>query len=181
MLGAFVLQRLLFTVVLAAAGGLRFVMVEDGTGHAPYDHEPHFARFGTDTIDMYDNCLLQTDDVLNRIVQQLKDKKAVLLYCSDHGQSFGEQGCYMHGGALGVLTQRHVFSFVWYSDKYAAAHPDKINAMRANAEKPLSHDDIYLSLLSLAGIECTLPRTECGDFTKPLTRPDVSEFELNED
>lgn len=165
----------------AAAGGRRFVMLEDGTGHAPYEHEPCFSCFGTGVVDMYDNCLLQTDDLLKRLVQQLKGKKAVLLYSSDHGQSFGEQGCYMHGGALGVVKQRHVFSFVWYSDKYAAAHPDKVTAMRDNAQKALSHDDIYLSILSLSGIECKLPRLECGDFTKPLARPEVSEFVLYED
>lgn len=166
---------------VATSGGRHIILVEDGTGHAPYVHDAEFSRFGTKKMDKYDNCLLQTDDVLFRLVSKLKDKKAVVVYSSDHGQSFGEQGCYMHGGALGVVQQRHVFSFVWYSDKYAAAHPEKINAMRTNAQKPLSHDDIYLSLLSLAGIECMLPRQECGDFTKPLNRPDVSEFVLDED
>lgn len=87
----------------------------------------------------------------------------------------------MHGGALGVLKQRHVFSFVWYSDAYATAHPDKIAAMRDNAYKLLSHDDIYLSILSLAGIECELPTPDCGDFTKLLNRPPVADFSLGKE
>ena len=164
-----------------ATGGRHVVLVEDGTGHAPYDHEPRFSKFGMEGMDKFDNCLLQTDDVLYRLITQLQGKKAVLLYSSDHGQSFGEQGCYMHGGALGVIKQRHVFSFVWYSDAYAAAHPDKIATMRENANKPLSHDDIYLSILSLAGIECELPTSGCGDFTKQLNRPQVTEFSLGEE
>lgn len=165
---------------VAAAGGRQFVLVEDGTGHAPYDHEPQFGKFGNEGMDKFDNCLLQTDDVLYLLIAKLKGKKAVLLYSSDHGQSFGEQGCYMHGGALGVIKQRHVFSFVWYSDAYAAAHPDKVAAMRENANKPLSHDDIYRSILSLAGVECDLPTPDCGDFTKPLSRPRVTQFSLDE-
>lgn len=163
---------------VAAAGGRQIIIVEDGTGHAPYEHETEFARFGEEVIDKFDNCLLQTDDVLFRLINKLKNKKAVLVYSSDHGQSFGEQGCYMHGGALSVEKQRHVFSFVWYSDRYAAAHPDKVAAMRANACKPLSHDDLYLSILSLAGIRCNLPTQNCGDFTMLLPRPEVKEFEL---
>lgn len=164
-----------------ARGGRQFVLVEDGTGHAPYDHEPQFGKFGNEGMDKYDNCLLQTDDVLYRLIDRLKGRKAVLVYSSDHGQSFGEQGCYMHGGALGVLKQRHVFSFVWYSDAYATAHPDKIAAMRDNAYKLLSHDDIYLSILSLAGIECELPTPDCGDFTKLLNRPPVADFSLGKE
>ena len=166
---------------IASSGGRQIVLVEDGTGHSPYKHENQFARFGLETIDKFDNCLLQTDDVLYRLIAKLKEKKAVLLYSSDHGQSFGEQGCYMHGGALGVEKQRHVFSFVWYSDAYSAAHPDKVAAMRSNAQKLLSHDDIYLSVLSLAGIECKLSTTDCGDFTKTLSRPDIRAFSLGKE
>lgn len=163
-----------------AVKGRHVILLEDGTGHAPYAHERQFARFGESNMDKYDNCLLQVDDLLSGIVNELKDKKAVVFYCSDHGQSFGEQGCYMHGGALSVVKQRHVFSFVWYSDSYGAANPERILAMRNNAGKLLSHDDIYLSILSLAGIECELPTPGCGDITKLLKRADVTEFSLDE-
>ena len=121
--------------------------------------------------DKYDNCLLQTDDLLYRLTQVLKDKKAVILYSSDHGQSFGEQGVYMHGGALSVIQQRHVFSFLWYSDAYAQAHPEMIQTVKSNAMRLLSHDDIYSSVLSLSGIECSVPGLENNDFTKALNRP----------
>lgn len=162
-------------------GGRQVILVEDGTGHAPYDHESKFVIYQGNNRDRYDNCLLQTDDLLFRVAETLKGRKAVMLYSSDHGQSFGEQGCWMHGGALNVVQQRHVFSFVWYSDVYAAAHPTIIENMKANARKMLSHDDIYLSILSLASIECKLPTNGCGDFCKPMNRGDVQEFVLEED
>ncbi len=163
-------------------GGRRAILIEDGTGHAPYAHDPEFAKFGSggENYDLYDNCLLQVDDLLFRIIEKLRDRKAVVVYSSDHGQSFGEQNAWMHGGALNIVQQRHVFSFVWFSDQYAAAHSDKIENMRNNAAKQLSHDDIYLSVLSLGGIECELPTPDCGDFTKPLERPDVNVFSIDE-
>ncbi len=167
---------------ISAKTGSQFILLEDGTGHAPYDHELQFARFGNSRdSDKYDNCLLQTDDLLYRIIQTLKDKKAVMLYSSDHGQSFGEQGAWMHGGALSVVQQRHVFSFLWYSDSYALAHPEMIEAVKKNAGKLLSHDDIYTTVLSLSGIECSVPNLENNDFTKVLNRPEVTEFVLDED
>lgn len=162
-------------------GGKQLVVIEDGTGHAPYEHESRFSIFGLkDNKDRYDNCLLQTDNLLYSIIQKLKGKNAVMLYSSDHGQSFGEQGCSMHGGALNVVSQRHIFSFVWLSDYYANIHPNKTESMRSNANKLLSHDDIYKSILSLSGIRCEIPTASCGDFTEPLDRPNVTNFSLNE-
>lgn len=161
--------------------GRHFILLEDGTGHAPYEHEPQFSLFGDNDRDRYDNCLLQTDDMLFQITEVLKNKKAVVLYSSDHGQSFGENGCFMHGGPLSIVSQRHIFSFVWYSDLYKSAHPELINNIQKNSKKLLSHDDIYLSILSLSRIEVNLPTPYNGDFTKPLNRPDVTKFSLNED
>ena len=161
-------------------GGKQFILIEDGTGHAPYEHESRFAIFGTKDKDRYDSCLLQTDELLYRLIQKLKGKKAVMLYSSDHGQSFGEQGCSMHGGALNVVSQRHVFSFVWTSELFEKAHLGQIQAMQNNAKKLLSHDDIYKSILSLSGIYCDVPAEDCGDFTAPLNRPEVTKFSLNE-
>ena len=166
---------------IASKPGRHVILVEDGTGHAPYHHEACFNRFGNESPqDSYDNALLQTDDLLFGIAEKLKGRKAVMLYCSDHGQSFGEQGLSMHGGPLNIVQQRHVFSFVWYSDSYAMAHQDKINNMQSNANRLLSHDDIYLSILSLAGIKTELPISGGGDFTTPLERPVMQEFELDE-
>ena len=160
--------------------GKHFIVIEDGTGHAGYDHEPQFSQFGNEGIDRFNNSLLQVDDLLFRISETLKGKNAVILYSSDHGESFGEQGCHMHGGSLNIIKQRHVFSFVWYSDIYASKHQDIIHNIRNNANKLLSHDDIYRSILSMSDIECHIPTPNCYDFTKPLDRPDVTAFSINE-
>lgn len=166
---------------LAAAGGKKLIVLEDGTGHFPYTHEHRFTTYDEsdpqNRINRYDNCLIQTDDLLSRLITCLQGQNAVLLYSSDHGQSFGEQGAYMHGGLLTVEKQRHVFSFVWYSDAYGIGHPEIIKNMIANRNKLLSHDDIYHSLLSLCGIQSTVGEPSLN-FTRPLERPDAEGFSL---
>lgn len=164
---------------LAQKPGKKLILIEDGTGHAPYEHEAQFSIFGREIMDKYDNALLQADDLLSRIISGLKEREAVLLYTSDHGQSFGEGGCYMHGGALDRIEQRHVFSFLWTSDTYAEKQKNMLQHIRANSKKHLSHDDVFYSILSLSGIECHTPNAKALNFTKPLIeRNEAEEFKL---
>ncbi len=152
---------------IAKRPGKKIILIEDGTGHAPYDHEPQFDCFGSAQIDRYDNALLQTDDLLNRLVTALSPHESVMLYASDHGQSFGEDGIYMHGGALNRTEQRHVFAFLWASSQYAAKHQNMLNNVRTNSQKYLSHDDIYFSILSLGGIDCSIQEAKLLNLTLP--------------
>lgn len=165
---------------LAALSGKKIILIEDGTGHAPYEHEPQFGIFGNQNkIDKYDNALLQTDDLLCRLLDKLKGRESVVLYASDHGQSFGEHGHYMHGGVLSVVEQRHVFAFIWASESYCSKQGMMLANIRRNSIKYLSHDDIYFSILSLGGIKCKHPYAETHNFTLLLDdRPDENEFVL---
>lgn len=48
----------------------------------------------------YDNAILYADYVLSRLIEQLKalpDRDVALTYVSDHGESLGEGGLYLHG------------------------------------------------------------------------------------
>lgn len=166
---------------LSSKGGKKIILIEDGTGHAPYIHESEFSKFGESTIDLYDNALLQTDDLISRVVSALSEEEAVMVYASDHGQSFGEDGCYMHGGALNRTEQRHVFAFLWASDIYADKQKEMLNNIKNNSRKYLSHDDIYFSILSLSGIECQEQKARTLNFTLPLeNRQDESIFQLKD-
>lgn len=167
---------------LASKGGKKIIVIEDGSGHAPYAHDSEFSKFGESrTIDQYDNALLQTDDLLNRVVESLSGHDAVMLYASDHGQSFGEDDCYMHGGALNRIEQRHVFAFLWASDIYADKQKEMLNSIKDNSRKYLSHDDIYFSILSLGGVECQVPEAKTLNFTQPLEeRQEESAFLLKD-
>lgn len=166
---------------LSSKGGKKIIVIEDGSGHAPYRHDPEFGKFGENLIDQYDNALLQTDDLLNRVVTSLSGQEAVMLYASDHGESFGEDGCYSHGGAINRKEQRHVFAFLWASDIYAAKQKEMLNIIKNNSRKYLSHDDIYFSILSLGGIKCQSPKAQTLNFTVPLeNRQEESVFQLKD-
>ena len=71
-------------------------------------------------INAYDNTIIYTDYLLNNIIEQLKtvaDYETCMLYVSDHGESLGENGLYMHGVpmALSPKEQYEIPFVVWTS------------------------------------------------------------------
>jgi lipid A ethanolaminephosphotransferase len=74
-------------------------------------------------INAYDNTILYTDDFLHRAIELLKampDTATMLMYISDHGESLGEYGLYLHGTpyAIAPEVQQDVPFLVWMSDAY---------------------------------------------------------------
>ncbi len=139
------------TAILGQKEAPHFVLIEDGAGHLPYKSEHN--TFGqANDIDKYDNCILDADARLTAIIQALQSYDAILLFTSDHGESFGEEGRFGHAGPLTAMEQRRVFSFIWYSDSYAEKHPEIIQALKDNALRFTSHDYVYHTIISVAGI-----------------------------
>lgn len=136
---------------IAAEHPHTFLLVEDGAGHAPYDAEQ--TVFGSEQeIDRYDNSLLDIDARLTAIISELKERDALLIFISDHGESFGEGGRGYHGGPVTAEEQVHVCCFIWYSDLYARRRPERVAALKAHAAQRWRHDFIYHTVISLAGI-----------------------------
>ncbi len=116
-------------------------------------------------INGYDNTVLYTDYFATEIINALRDRDAVLIFLSDHGESLGEGGRLAHGD-LDAPEQRHVPLFFWFSDTYKARHADRIAAMRAKTGGQVSHDNVFHTILGLAGIE-----SEVIDPALDLSRP----------
>ncbi len=158
------------------AGSSQFILIEDGTGHVPYrsqnqvfghsDSRDLVIGDAATMVDCYDNCLLDTDARLHAIIDSLRDKDAILLYTSDHGESFGEGGFYCHGGPVTRKEQTHVFAFIWYSDTYKERRPEIVEALRQNAGRFVSHDYIYHTIISMCGLASDVQRPE-QDMTRP--------------
>ena len=72
----------------------------------------------------YDNTILHADYVLSEIVKMLKgydkDYNTALIYASDHGESIGEDGIYLHGIPYSIAPkeQTTVPMMFWMSDSY---------------------------------------------------------------
>lgn len=153
---------------LQQANPHNFIMIEDGAGHQPYESESEVKPFGEDSdVDKYDNTLLDVDRRVCAIIDTMRDKDALLFFTADHGESFGENDRWGHGGPRFALEQRHVCAFIWYSDLYAQKHPEVIAALQQNAARFTSHDQVYHTIISLCGIRSDVQIPE-QDMTQPV-------------
>ncbi len=102
----------------------------------------------------YDNSLIYTDYVLSKIIEKLNNQRALLMYISDHGESLGEKGQYLHG-KMKVPEQRHIPLIIWASDNYIHAYPNEWDTLAQHASLPISQDHIFHSFIDCAHISST--------------------------
>jgi lipid A ethanolaminephosphotransferase len=104
----------------------------------------------------YDNAILYTDYFLSEVIQFLKnyDKnfETGMLYVSDHGESLGENGIYLHGlpNFIAPDTQRHVPVILWAGENYDEVN---ISEITKKQHKKYTHDNIFHTILGLLEIE----------------------------
>jgi lipid A ethanolaminephosphotransferase len=110
-------------------------------------------------INAYDNAIVYTDYFLARVIGFLKGNndrfETALIYASDHGESLGENGIYLHGlpNLFAPGAQRHVPAFLWLGDSYHDVDREKL---RAKLGYPLSHDHLFHTLLGLFEVESSV-------------------------
>ena len=105
-------------------------------------------------VNAYDNSILHTDDFLAkaiRLLAQRHDRDTALVYVSDHGESLGENGLFLHGVPYAIApdTQIKVPLVMWLSSGLAANRGIDMACMRARARRPASHDNLFHSVLGL--------------------------------
>lgn len=110
-------------------------------------------------VNAYDNTILYTDHVLSQLIKYLKIKQSenetFLVYASDHGESLGENGVYLHGLPyfLAPKAQTHVPMLSWFSEQYIKNQKLDFTAMRNRQDEKVSHDNLSHTLLSAFGVE----------------------------
>ncbi len=109
---------------------------------------------------VYDNTLVYTDYVLAQVIKELEtvsdDYNVMMTYISDHGESLGESGMYLHGApyAIAPKEQTHVPWLMWIPKQYAQQKGLSVNCLNNEAQNnSVSHDNLFHSLLGLYGIE----------------------------
>ena len=106
----------------------------------------------------YDNAVLYTDHVLARTIDMLKSQQAhydtALLYVSDHGESLGEKGLFLHGMpyAIAPSEQTKVPMVMWFSPGYAKSFGLDLACLQRRARQPASHDNVFHSILGLLDV-----------------------------
>jgi len=105
-------------------------------------------------VNAYDNSLLYTDHVVARAIALLQEYagriEPTLLYVSDHGESLGEYGVYLHSlpWLLAPETQKRIPLVVWAP----ALDPACAQSRR---DAPASHDNLFHTVLGLFGVATT--------------------------
>jgi glucan phosphoethanolaminetransferase (alkaline phosphatase superfamily) len=90
------------------------------------------------------------DLVLDSIINRIEDRCAIVIYLSDHGESLGEDGYWLH--AAGAEATKHPACVVWYSDSFAAKYPNKVEALLSNKSNRYRTDFLFHSVLAAAGL-----------------------------
>jgi lipid A ethanolaminephosphotransferase len=106
----------------------------------------------------YDNSILYTDYVLSQLISELKSASeydTAMLYVSDHGESLGENGFYLHGFpyALAPKEQIQIPMLLWLSDGFKSRLKLDWQCLNNNRHTVLSHDNLFSSLLALLDIK----------------------------
>ena len=167
---------------LAEAKGTQLWVLHMLGNHGPSyfrRYPPEFARFLPDCrkddlqrcsvaelVNAYDNALLYTDHVLARAIERLRARASqvdsALIYLSDHGESLGENGLFLHGlpYAIAPDVQTKVPMVVWTSpglDAASGLRPDCLAPqLKKNAAAALAHDHLFHTVLGLLDIRTRL-------------------------
>lgn len=106
----------------------------------------------------YDNSIVYTDHVLAQIIETLKQQKQYqtgFWYLSDHGESTGEHGLYLHGApySMAPTQQTHVPMLMWFSDIWQQYNARQLSCLKTQTGQARSQDHLFPSLLSLLDIK----------------------------
>lgn len=150
-------------------------------------YPPQFERFGPvcRSVDLsrctreqivaaYDNAILYTDDLLANAIALLEgmpDRDTGLIYLSDHGESLGEHGIYLHGVPYGIApaTQTRIPMVAWLSPGFARSRGIDMDCLRQRARRPVSQDNLFHSVLGLLQVR-TRERVPQLDLFAPCER-----------
>ena len=120
----------------------------------------------TEVVNAYDNALLYTDHVLANAISTLKaassEVDTALLYVSDHGESLGERGLFLHGlpYAIAPEVQKRVPMIWWNSVGFAGAtgldEGCLAQALSQRARQPVSHDHLFHTVLGALDVSTAL-------------------------
>lgn len=119
-------------------------------------------------VNAYDNSIAYTDHVLEQAIAWLGRQQAAyqptLLYVSDHGESLGENGLYLHGlpYAVAPREQKHVPMIAWQPTTPAGKL--LMDCLASRRKLPLSHDHLFHTVAGALGIQAVEYRPELDAF-----------------
>ncbi|QHA89652.1 phosphoethanolamine transferase EptA [Serratia rhizosphaerae] len=111
-------------------------------------------------VNTYDNSLLYSDAMLDstiKLLQQYSDRfNTALVYLSDHGESLGENGMYLHGTPylFAPSQQTHVPFLMWISANYQRSFGINRQCLQNIAQRDaVSQDNLFHTLLGMLNVQ----------------------------
>ena len=157
-----------------AKNGNLFVVLHQLGNHGPayfrrYPAEMHTYAPTCDTADLskcskeeivnaYDNGVLYTDRFLAKTINYLKTQTTydtAMLYLSDHGESLGERGIFLHGLPYSIAPkeQTQIPMVMWLSQGFANSFGLNTDCIGKRSGNAVSHDNLFHSILGMLQIE----------------------------
>lgn len=178
------------------ARGNLFVVMHQLGSHGPsyYKRYPAaFKRFlpacetdnlhdcsSAEILNAYDNSLLYTDYFLSRVIDFLQGEgkkfDTAMLYVSDHGESLGESGLYLHGMPYQIApdVQKRVPLVMWLSPGFQRSFRLDDACLRNQQQLPLSHDNLFHSVLGVLEVQTQAYKPALDVFAPCRIRPTPS-------
>lgn len=113
----------------------------------------------------YDNAILYTDYFLSETINLLKknddDFESILMYVSDHGESLGENGLYLHGlpYMFAPDAQKHVPMLMWLGENVDQGEVN-FDLIKHKSDQKLSHDNVFHTILGILEIRTEVYNAE---------------------
>lgn len=114
-------------------------------------------------INTYDNTILYTDDVLSRTIDALKRQagrlNTALVYLSDHGESLGESGIYLHGTPwlFAPKEQSSIPFLFWLSPEYRSSYEIDRDCLTTQAKtRSVSQDNLFSTMLGMLNVQTSV-------------------------
>jgi len=118
-------------------------------------------------VNTYDNTILHTDYVVAEVIKALRDRYSEyasrVIYISDHGESLGENGVYLHGMpyAIAPPVQIEVPWIFWFSDTAKEEMQLDESCLNSKAQnEAYSHDNFFDTMLGLMDVETSVYQPE---------------------
>lgn len=137
-------------------------------------------------VNSYDNSILYTDKILAETIAALEGVSdrfdTAMIYVSDHGESLGENGIYLHGMPYMFApdVQKHVPMVVWASAGYRKKTALDMSCVAAESGMAFSHDNLFHSMLGMFDVRTDVYRPVLDIFAgcrqpAPLAQADGAE------
>lgn len=106
----------------------------------------------------YDNVILYTDYFLYKVIHLLKQNdsrfETAMIYMSDHGESLGEKGLYLHGLPYVIApdNQKHIAAMFWLG-QHLSEHK---KSLKHKINKEYTQNNLFHTVLGLLEVHTTL-------------------------